>query len=595
MDVYKRLLYLVKPHWWRLLLAMFCMSMVGMATAAIAFLIKPLLDEVFIARDLQKLHVVPSLVVLVYLLKGIFFYGQSYWMNYVGMTIVNYLRVSLYNHILTLSLGFFHRHATGVLISRITNDVNNIQEAVSTVITGFFMDVFTVIGLIFVIFYRDWKLAIFGLLVVPLALYPMIYFGRKLRALSRDNQISMAALTSIIQETFQGVRIVKAFNTEEYEGNRFAREAKRLFNVFMGTVSVRATSSPLMETLGGLCVAGIIWYGGYNVIKGNSSPGAFISFLTALLLLYEPVKRLTRMNVTIQAGIAAAERVYAILDLKPEITNREGALVLPPIRRAIELRHVTFGYEDEPVLKDINLTVKVGEVLAIVGVSGGGKTTLVNLIPRFHDVWRGSVLIDGHDVRDMTIESLRAQIAIVSQRIILFNDTVRNNIAYGSPHRSEEEIHAAARAAYAYDFIMATPRGFDTVIGERGVRLSGGERQRLAMARALLKNAPILILDEATSSLDTESELAVQKALENLMRGRTTLVIAHRLSTVRNADRIIVISDGQILEEGPHEDLMHLNGEYRRLYDLQFKLDDGLAGSGPKGNGLTAERAVPDR
>ncbi|MBW2619099.1 MAG: lipid A export permease/ATP-binding protein MsbA [Deltaproteobacteria bacterium] len=580
MDIYKRLLELVKPHWWRLVVAMACMSMVALTTSAIAFLIKPLLDEVFIARDISKLHVIPGLVVMVYIFKGLFFFGQSYLMSYVGISIVNSLRVKLYAHIQTLSLSFFHKNTTGTLISRITNDVNNIQSAVSNVITGAVMDVFTIIGLVFVIFYRDWKLAIFGMLVIPMAIYPLFYFGRKLRILSRNSQISMANLTGILHETFQGVRIVKAFNMEKYESARFARECKRLLKFFMGTVTARSISSPLMEIIGGFCMAGIIWYGGYRVIKGHSTPGSFISFLTALLMVYEPIKRMTRMNEAVQHGIAAAERVFTILDTEPEIKNKEGATVLPPITREIEFRDVYFAYEDKDVLKGISLTVKAGQILAIVGVSGGGKTTLVNLIPRFHDVRQGAVLIDGYDLRDVTMESLRAQMAVVSQRVILFNDTARNNIAYGSLERSGEEIEAAAKAAYAYDFITAMPKGFETVIGERGVRLSGGERQRLAISRALLKNAPILILDEATSSLDTESELAVQKALENLMRGRTTFVIAHRLSTVRNADRIIVISGGRIVEDGNHEKLMALNGEYRRLYDMQFRTTDAVRGQG---------------
>lgn len=576
MEVFKRLLNLVRPHWWRLLLAMICMAMVALCTSAVAYLIKPLLDEVFIARDVDKLAAIPFLVLAVYVLKGVFFFGQAYWMNYVGMTIVNDLRVALFTHMQKLSLSFFHRNSTGVLISRITNDVNLIQGAVSNVITGAVMDVFTIIGLLFVIFFRDWKLATLGILVGPLAVYPIYYFGRRLKRLATDSQVTMGDLTNVLSETFQGVRIVKAFNMEDFESNRFIKECRTVVDIIIKTVTIRSISSPFMESLGGLCVAGIIWYGGNEVVAGRSTPGSFISFMTALLLLYEPIKRVTRMNVSIQQGISAAERVYEILDTEPEIQDKEGAVELPPVSREIEFKNVTFGYEEEDVLKDINLKVKAGEVLAIVGTSGGGKTTMVNLIPRFHDVRQGSITIDGHDVRDVTVRSLRDQIGVVSQRVILFNETVRYNIAYGNFERPDEEVMAAAESSYAHDFITAMPEGYNTVIGERGVRLSGGQRQRLAMARALLKNAPILILDEATSSLDTESELAVQKALENLMRGRTTFVIAHRLSTVRNADRIIVISDGRIVEEGNHDQLMEADGEYRRLYEMQFQVDDGL-------------------
>ncbi|MFH1136757.1 MAG: lipid A export permease/ATP-binding protein MsbA [Pseudomonadota bacterium] len=579
MNLYQRLLLEVRPHWWRLLLAMACMGLVAACTAAVAFMIKPLLDEVFIARDLTKLFLVPGLVLAIYVFKGVFFFGQAYYMNYVGMSIIRELRIKLYTHMQTLSLSFFHGNPTGVLISRITNDVNMIQAAVSTVITGAVLDFFTMIGLLFVVFYRDWKLACFGIFVIPLAVYPLYYFGRKLRTLARQGQTSMGDLTAIIEETFQGIRIVKAFNMQDHEISRFSRECRRIFGIEMRTVAVRAVSSPFMESLGGFCVAGIIWYGGYNVIKGHSTPGSFISFMTALLMLYEPIKRLTRMNVSIQQGLASAERVYEILDLTPEIQDRPDPVELPPVRGELEFRNVSFGYGREPVLRDIAFLVNPGEVLAIVGSSGGGKTTLVNLIPRFYDAWTGQVMVDGVDVRDVALSSLRSRIAVVSQQVILLNDTVRHNIAYGSFEKSEDEIVAAAKAAYALDFIQAMPQGFETIIGERGVRLSGGERQRLAMARALLKNAPILILDEATSSLDAQSELYVQQALENLMKGRTTLVIAHRLSTVRNADRIVVISGGRIVEEGGHEELMARGGEYSRLYELQFKVDETTLGT----------------
>jgi subfamily B ATP-binding cassette protein MsbA len=398
-----------------------------------------------------------------------------------------------------------------------------------------------------------------------------------LRRISTKSQQSMGDISVILHETISGNRIVKAFGMEEYEKARFSRENMRYFQYYMKSVSVRALSSPVMEFLGGLGVVFIVWYGGSSVIRGVSTPGNFFSFLAALLLLYEPIKRLNTMNNTIQQGLAAAQRVYDILDTPREIQDRPAAKHLPPMKQGLELRRVQFSYGGEPVLRDINLRVAAGELVAIVGASGAGKTTLVNLIPRFYDVAGGAILVDGMDIRHVTLASLRAQVGMVTQQSILFNDTVRNNIAYGDISKSEDEIIAAAKAANAYDFITRMPKGFDTVIGEQGVRISGGERQRLCIARALLKDAPVLILDEATSSLDSEAELEVQKALDILMAGRTTLVIAHRLSTVKNANRIVVLADGRIVEEGRHGELLKGNGEYRRLYELQFAQFEGDA------------------
>jgi subfamily B ATP-binding cassette protein MsbA len=361
---------------------------------------------------------------------------------------------------------------------------------------------------------------------------------------------------------------------EKYENERFAAESERLFKYSMKAVSVNAISSPLMDFLGGLGIAAVITYGGYNVVQGNSTPGTFFSFIAAMLMLYEPIKRLTNVNNTINQGIAGADRIFSIIDRTPDIEDRPGAVTLPPVSRGIDIENVTFCYETTPVLKNINLSIKAGEVIAFVGMSGGGKTSLVNLIPRFYDVSAGRILIDGHDIRDVTLQSLRDQIAIVTQQTILFNDSVKNNIAYGDIQRTEEDIYNAARAANAHDFILRLPNGYDSNIGELGTKLSGGEKQRISIARALLKDAPILILDEATSSLDTEAEIEVQEALDNLMKGRTTLVIAHRLSTIRNADRIIALVNGEIVEEGNHDALMEKKGEYYRLYNLQFK-DEG--------------------
>ena len=583
MNLYKRLLQFVKPYWRRLAGAMACMLMVSAATSASAFLVKPVLDEVFFKKDLAMLKLIPVAIIGLFLLKGLFDYGQAYFMSYIGQRIIADLREKIYNHLQSLSLSFFTRNPTGVLMSRILNDVNMIQGAVTEAVTGLLRDFFTIIGLVAVVFYRDWKLALVALVIFPVAVYPIVKFGRKLRSYSTRSQLTMGSISSILLETIAGNRIVKAFNMEDYEIKRFAKENRNLFKILMKSVRVRAFSHPLMEFLGGLGIAFIVFYGGYNVIQGVATPGTFFSFMTALLMLYEPVKRLSGVNNTVQQGLAAGSRIFEVLDTVPEIRNQPGAKVLSSITRGIEFQDVSFKYEEEWILKNINLKIKAGEVVAFVGASGGGKTTLLNLIPRFYDVSSGRILIDGTDIREFTIESLRAMIGIVTQQTILFNDTAKNNIAYGKMGQSFEKVAKAAEAAYAHNFIQNLPQGYDTVIGEQGVKLSGGERQRVSIARALLKNAPILILDEATSSLDSESEIEVQKALEFLMQGRTTLVIAHRLSTIRKANRIVVVVNGAIIEEGTHEELLERDGEYRKLYMLQF-IDNDLEKAKRQGN-----------
>jgi subfamily B ATP-binding cassette protein MsbA len=575
MNLYRRLLNLVKPYWTKVVLAMVCMLFVSLFTAAQAYLVQPALDDVFLKKDERMLSFLPIAIVLLFLLKGIFDYGQSYLMNFVGLRIIADMREKLYNHLQSLSLSFFSKTPTGLLISRITNDVNLIQASVSNAITGLFKDVFTILGLIGIVFYRNWKLALIALLVFPLALIPIKEFGKRLRKFSRKSQVRMGSLTSFLHETIMGNRIVKAFNMEEYEKRRFAEENEQFFRTILKRVRIRALSNPLMEGIGGVGVALIIWIGGYSVLRGELTPGAFFSFLAALLLLYNPIKNLNRVNLEIQDGLAAATRVFELLDTLPEVRDSRDAILLPPISSDIDFKGVHFRYDGDPVLKDVSLSVKVGEVIAFVGMSGAGKTSLVNLLPRFYDVEKGQILIDGIEIRKVTVKSLRDQIGLVTQQTILFNDTARNNIAYGSLERSDQEIIEAARAANAHDFILRLPEGYSTIIGEQGVKLSGGERQRISIARALLKNAPILILDEATSSLDSDSEAEVQKALERLMKGRTVFVIAHRLSTIRNAHRIIVLSEGRIVEEGTHDALMAHGGEYRRLYEIQFR-DNGI-------------------
>jgi subfamily B ATP-binding cassette protein MsbA len=565
---------MAKQYYVRFIFAAICMIIAGGLQSALPLIAKPAIDEIFVSKNIAALKWIPFAVVAIFLFKGLCNYGQNVLMSSIGLHIVMDLRNKLYEQIQKQSLSFFAEHSTGLLMSRITNDVASVQTAASEAITALVKDSFMLMSLVGVIFYTDWKLATIAMFVFPLTIYPIAMFGRKMRNLTTSTQITMGTLNSLLQETISGTRIVKAFGMEKYENKRFATENAKLFKYHMKAVSINAISSPLMDFLGGLGIAAVIFYGGYNVVHGNSTPGTFFSFIAALLMLYEPVKRLTNINNTINQGIAGADRIFSIIDRVPDIEDKPDALELPPIHRGIDIKNVTFCYEKKPVLKNVNLSIKAGEVVAFVGMSGGGKTSLVNLIPRFYDVNEGSVLIDGYDIRDVSLPSLRKQIAIVTQQTILFNDTVRNNIAYGDIQRTEEGIINAAKAANAHDFIVRLPKGYDSNIGELGTKLSGGEKQRISIARALLKNAPILILDEATSSLDTEAEIEVQEALDNLMKGRTTLVIAHRLSTIRNADRIIALVNGVIIEEGDHETLLKKKGEYFRLYNLQFK-DEG--------------------
>ena len=573
-DRHRHLIALIKENWLRLFFAMGFSLLISLSTAASAYLIKPAVDDVFFKNDTTMLMVIPVVVIFIYFLRGIGMYGQEYLMNYVGESIIRRLRNSLYNHIQDMSLSFFQEEKTGVLMSRITYDVYIIKAMVSTAVTGAIRDCFTIIGLTFVIFYQDWKMALIAFVVLPLAFFPVVEFGKRIRKVSTGCQEAMADISSFLHETFAGNKIVKAFGMEPYEKKRFFEKTLKYFKLEMKAVVARSLSSPIMEFLGGLGIAFIIWYGGFNVISGTSTTGTFFSFMAAVIMLYDPVKKLSHLNNAIQQGIAASDRIFDIIDRESDITEHSNPVAIQPGPHRVTFQDVFFKYKDAMVLKNLNLKVSEGEILALVGMSGGGKTSLVNLIPRFYDVTKGSIIIDDIDIRKASIASLRDQIAIVTQDPILFNDTIRNNIAYGNQGASAKEIERVAEAAFAYDFIQRFPDKFETTIGELGGRLSGGEKQRICIARALLKDAPILILDEATSSLDAESEMLVQKALANLMKGRTTFVIAHRLSTIAYAHRIIVIVDGQIVEEGKHEDLIALEGEYYKLYQMQLKGND---------------------
>ena len=572
---HKRLLEMIRDNWSRLFAAMGCMAVIAVTTSATAFLVKPVLDDIFFNKDKTMLMAIPIAVILIYFLRGVGAYGQEYLMNYVGQGIIRSLRNMLYNRIQDLPLSFFQEEKTGVLMSRITNDVNIIKQMVSSSVTSVLRDVFTILGLTCVIFYRDWKMATFAFVILPIAFYPIVEFGRRVRKVSTGCQEAMAEMSAFLHETFAGNKIVKAFGREAYEKERFAQKTDKLFRLEMKAVVVDALSSPVMEFLAGLGIAFIIWYGGSRVVDGTSTAGTFFSFMAAVLMLYDPVKKISKVNNKIQQGLAATDRVFDIIERESDIRE-----VPNPVEIQTEAHRVTFEkvglvYDTKvEALKEISLEVAPGEVLALVGMSGGGKTSLVNLIPRFYDVTRGKIMVDGTDIRDASLASLRRQIAIVTQDTILFDDTVRNNIAYGRPDATDEEVIQAAKAAYAYDFIQSFPHQFETRIGELGNRLSGGQKQRICIARALLKDAPILILDEATSALDTESEMLVQKALENLMRGRTTFVIAHRLSTISYANRVVVVVDGLIAEEGTHEELMARQGEYFKLYQMQFSALD---------------------
>jgi subfamily B ATP-binding cassette protein MsbA len=537
---------------------------------AVAYLTKRIFDDIFANKDETTLLLLPFAIIGLFAIRGVVFFIEAQLTSFIGGRVVADMRNQLHDHLQSLSLSFFHRYPTGVLISTTTNDVAAASGALTGTFVSLLRDSTSVIALAVTAFIMDPWLAMIACISFPASVLPVLNVAKKIKKYARRGQSTLGGILGLMQETIQGTRIVKAFGMEDYERERFRVESERLFRLTYRMNRVRNIMPPTMELLAAFAIGGVVWYGGYSVIHGGRTQGQFMAFMAAMFLMYQPFKKLTGSNTSIQMGLVAAERVFQLLDSRPEVADRPDARPAPKFSREIEFHDVSFSYDSRPVLKNINLKIKAGEMVALVGVSGVGKSTLSDLIPRFYDVTSGKITIDGVDIRDVTIASLRAQIGVVTQQTFLFNDTIQNNIAYGDRSKSMDMVIAAANAAYAHDFIMAAPRGYETTTGELGVKLSGGERQRLSIARALLKDPPILILDEATSSLDSESEKLVQDALERLMVGRTTLVIAHRLSTIRKANRIVVLVDGAIAEEGTHEELLARRGEYSKLYNLQY-------------------------
>ena len=568
----------VRHHLGKILIAMLFMIAIAAATGGQARLIEPALDRVLVAGDAQLVWMIPLAFFAISVLKGCASYGQAVLMQRVGLRVVTTIQSQMFARIIGADLAFLQDDATGKLISRFTNDVNYLREAVVKTVTGSVRDLLTVVVLIGVMFYTHWVMAMMAFIVFPLSLWPIIYIGRRLRRIAANTQAELGVLTALLDDVFKGVRQVKAYGMEVHEQRRADHRFESIFRFFLKSVSVRARSYPIMESLGGLAIASVLCYGGYQVLHGETTVGKLIAFLTALVMAYQPVRGLAALNASLQEGLAAAQRIFAMIDYRPAIIDGPDAVALKVDQGVVRLNDVHFAYGGEiPALRGVTITIPAGATAALVGPSGAGKSTVLNLLLRFHEVSGGSITIDGQDIRQVTIQSLRRSIALVSQEIGLFDTSVRDNIAYGDPDADDDAIVAAARAAAAHDFITELPQGYDTMIGERGQRLSGGQRQRLSIARAMLRDAPILLLDEATSALDTESERQVQAALKRLMANRTTLVIAHRLSTVADADIIYVLDGGNLAEQGTDGELLTRGGLYARLSRLQFGRGEAAA------------------
>ena len=561
----------LKPYKKILYMGLFCMVVGAAATAFLAKQMEPIIDDVFIGKNTSMLLWVSFQVFVLFLFKGLSNYGQSVAMTHVGEGIVADMRKQLIDHIISADLSFYHNTHTGELLSRFTTDVNALHRVVSRTITNLVKDGLTLVFLVILMFYTDWVLASFAFIAFPLAFYPIIKIGKKIRKSTGSIQREMAEFSILLSQVFHGARLIKSYGMQKYENNRAVQVVDNLFNLIMKNTRSRSATHPIMEMLGGVAIVIVICYGGMQVIEGNQTSGAFFSFITALLLAYEPMKHLASLNTELQEKLAVATRVFAVLSVEPEIKDHKDSQDLTNVKGNITFKDVHFSYnERERILHGINLEIPAGKTVALVGASGSGKSTLMNLIPRFYEVESGAVLVDGKDIRDIKLASLRAASALVSQEVTLFDDTIRGNISYGKPDATDAEIFQAAQGAAAHEFITELPDGYDTFVGEQGIKLSGGQRQRIAIARAMLKDAPILLLDEATSALDSESEQIVQKALQTLMKGKTTLIIAHRLSTVVDADIIYVIDKGEVIGSGKHDELIKSNKKYERLCKAQF-------------------------
>lgn len=572
MTLYLRILSYIKPYMHRLLFAMVCTIMAAAGNLYIPWIIKDMIDEVLADKNGTMLNWIAASIIAIFIVRGLFWYGQNYLMSYVGQSVIIDIRAAVFKKLQRLSISFYDKNKTGTIMSYVTNDVNALQSAMVENTIEMITEGFILIGSVVAMIYLDWRLTLFTVCTFPVVLWFMEFFGKKIRKTGGRIQECTADITSVLQESVASARVIKSFVREDYEVDRFDVENKANFRANMKNAQLMATLTPVVELVAAIGVTMIIWYGGNNVINGTITAGSLVAFLTYAVNISNPIKRLTRVIGNIQKALAAAQRVFMIIDMPEEIAESRDAKQLPEVSGKVEFQNVSFAYNDKGnVITDLSFSVKPGEVIAIVGPSGAGKSTIANLLPRFYDVNKGDIKIDGHSVREVTLDSLREQVGIVPQETMLFNGSVYNNILYGRLDATKEEIEAAAKAANAHDFIMQLTDGYETKLGDRGVNLSGGQRQRIAIARAILKNPRILILDEATSALDTESERVVQEALDRLMVGRTSFVIAHRLSTVKNADKILVLEKGNLVESGTHDELLALDGLYAHLYKIQYR------------------------